>query len=90
MKMGKVVGSIVSTQKHQSLTGKKLMIVKIIDSNKKEREEIVAADNVGAGIGEYVLVSSGSTARQAFDTSNNTVIESSIVGIVDSFELRGE
>jgi ethanolamine utilization protein EutN len=87
MKMGKVIGSVVSTQKHESLVGKKLMVVRIIDSDKKEYEEIVSADNVGAGIGEYVLLSSGSTAKQAFDNDKNTVIESTIVGIIDSFDL---
>lgn len=87
MRMGKVIGSIVSTQKHESLVGKKLMVVQIIDSDKKGYEEIISADNVGAGIGEYVLISSGSTAKQAFSDSQGSVIDSTIVGIIDSFDL---
>lgn len=82
--MGIVNGSIVSTQKHESLVGKKLMIVAIMDSNKDLQEEIIAVDSVGAGIGEYVLLTQGGSARRVF--SDGETIDCAIVGIIDSFE----
>ncbi|MCI3029306.1 EutN/CcmL family microcompartment protein [Desemzia sp. C1] len=86
MQIGKVVGSIVSTQKDESLVGKKLMIVKIINSDEQESDrEEVAVDTVGAGIGEYVLLTRGSAARNIFPNGVNA-IDASIVGIIDSFE----
>lgn len=57
MYMGKVVGSIEASQKDASLIGRKLMIVQQVNSNQEEiRYEEVAADTVGAGVGEYVLL----------------------------------
>ena len=66
MLMAKVVGSVVSTQKDESLVGKKLMIIQPINSEQQDiRFQQVAADTVGAGIGDYVLLTSGSSARNA-------------------------
>jgi len=86
MQMGKVVGNLVSTQKDESLVGKKLMIVSIINSDGSGtgREE-VAVDTVGAGIGEYVLLTRGASARKIFSSSAEAV-DNSIIGIIDSFE----
>jgi len=89
MYMGKVVGSVVSTQKHESLVGRKLMIVQEVDLNgkPKQRQE-VAADTVGAGIGEYVLYVKGAGARNS-DTSVSPiddVMDAAIVGIIDRFD----
>ncbi|KRM97665.1 propanediol utilization protein [Loigolactobacillus rennini DSM 20253] len=87
--MGKVVGSVVSTQKDTSLVGRKLMIVRQVDSNGEpmSREE-VAADTVGAGIGEYVLIVRGAGARHSFNenTSQQEVMDAAIVGIIDRFD----
>lgn len=85
MRIGKVTGSVVSTQKHDSLVGKKLMIVKCIDSHTEDTPELVAADSVGAGVGEYVLLTMGSVARVVFD-DERTAVDCAIVGIIDSFE----
>lgn len=89
MYMGKVVGSVVSTQKHESLVGRKLMIVQEVDlyGKPKQRQE-VAADTVGAGIGEYVLYVKGAGARNS-DTSVSSiddVMDAAIVGIIDRFD----
>ncbi len=89
MKTGKVVGSIVSTQKHSSLVGLKLMIVQYVDGNQELLPSYtVAADTVGAGVGEYVLLTSGSSARYVFGSpaAEGTAIDCAIVGIIDSFE----
>lgn len=89
MYMGKVVGSVVSSQKDTSLVGRKLMIVRQVDSNgdPMNREE-VAADTVGAGIGEYVLMVRGAGARHSLDgdSSRRDVMDAAIVGIIDRFD----
>lgn len=93
MYMGIVVGSVVSTQKAQSLVGKKLMIVQPIDSSKNPvRCEEVSIDTVGAGIGEAVLLVRGAAARIS-DSKNskngpvkNEASDSAIVGIIDRFD----
>ena len=85
MNMAVVVGSIVATQKDDSLTGKKLMIVQQINSLQEViGGEEVAVDNVGAGVGELVLLTRGASARLLF--SNDSAVDTAIVGIIDSFE----
>ena len=82
MLIGKVVGSVVSTRKNEKLIGSKFMIVDTYVSNEKI-ERIVAVDNVGAGIGEAVLVATGSAARIGCDQAH-APIDAAIVGIIDS------
>ena len=81
MIIGKVVGSIVSTRKNERLIGQKLMIVRPLE-NMEARGEFVAIDNVGAGIGETVLVAEGSAARIGCGLESAPV-DAAIVGIVD-------
>ncbi len=81
MIIGKVVGSVVSTRKNENLIGNKFMIVEPIPSLKLENR-IVAIDNIGAGIGEYVLVVTGSSARVGCGMENAPV-DAAIVGIID-------
>ncbi|MBR4029936.1 MAG: EutN/CcmL family microcompartment protein [Clostridia bacterium] len=78
MLVGKVTGSIVSTRKNENLVGSKFMIVEALEDNKK----IIAVDNIGAGIGEYVLVALGSAARVGCDLETAPV-DATIVGIID-------
>lgn len=81
MVIGKVVGSIVSTRKNEKLVGQKLLIVRPVEEM-EEKNEFVAIDNVGAGIGEKVLVVRGSAARIGCDLENAPV-DAAIVGIID-------
>ena len=81
MIIGKVVGSIVSTRKNEKLVGQKLLIVRPV-AETEEKNELVAIDNVGAGIGEKVLVARGSAARIGCDLENAPV-DAAIVGIID-------
>ncbi|SJZ67200.1 Carboxysome shell and ethanolamine utilization microcompartment protein CcmK/EutM [Pilibacter termitis] len=86
MLMAKVIGSVVSTQKDSSLVGKKLMIVQPVDSDKESiRFHQVAADTVGAGVGDYVLLTIGSSAKQMFQSPSEAV-DAAIVGIIDTFD----
>ena len=84
----KVIGNVWATKKDEALEGKKLMVVQQTAAPGEDSvgARFVAADIVGAGIGERVLVVSGSTARQALG-SNEMPIDAAIVGIIDSLEV---
>jgi microcompartment protein CcmK/EutM len=90
MQMGKVVGTVVSTQKEKELEGLKFLIVKGCDfDGKPNGAAVVAIDAVGAGIGEVVLYASGSSARQTVVTKDRPV-DATIMAIVDSVEVEGK
>lgn len=82
MIIGKVVGSIVSTRKQENLTGNKFMIVEPVGNEDNGGHRIVAIDNIGAGIGEKVLVAQGSAARIGCGMPDAPV-DAAIVGIID-------
>ncbi len=83
MYSGIVIGRVVSTNKHDHLEGKKLMMVEKLDENYKPIGEIrIAADYVGAGKGEWVIVTTGSSARRAWG-DNSEAVDETIVGIID-------
>lgn len=79
---GKVVGSVVSTRKSEALIGNKFMIVEPLSRMGAGTGRIVAIDNIGAGIGEYVLVAQGSAARIGCGLETAPV-DAAIVGIID-------
>ena len=82
MLMGKVVGHIVSTRKNQDIVGSKILEVQIVENGKDTDKFIVAIDSVGAGIGESVLITTGSGARLALQNPN-TPVDAVVVGIID-------
>ena len=83
MKIGRVINNIWATRKEDSLVGLKLMIVQFLDAaNEPTAEIVVAADFIGAGIGEKVLVAEGSSARQMGGLDHSPV-DAVIVGIID-------
>ena len=84
-----VIGHVWATKKEESLSGLKLMVVKEVETDKTKGETFVAADVVGAGVGERVLVVSGSTARRALG-KDDISIDSAIVGIIDTLEVDRE
>ncbi len=83
----KVVGHVWSTKKDRNLEGLKLMVVMEDDPTIEKPRTYVAADIVGAGIGEQVLVVSGSTARKAFG-NDDIPADMAIVGIIDTVEVE--
>ena len=88
MQIGKVVGTVVATRKDERLVGAKLLITQPLTANlEPQGEPIIAVDTVGAGIGETVLVVTGSTARLAVAAANAPV-DAAIVGIVDSMDTE--
>lgn len=88
MQMGKVIGNVWATRKEEGLEGLKLLIIQPIDSkNEPIRTQIVAADRIGAGVGDHVLVTSGGSSR--FIVQENPIpIDAVIVGIIDSTEVE--
>ena len=82
MLAGKVVGSVVSTRKNDKLIGSKFMIVEVLGRMRAKDQQLIAVDNVGAGIGEYVLVAQGSAARIGCGMTEAPV-DAAIVGIID-------
>jgi ethanolamine utilization protein EutN len=86
MYMAKVVGNVVATRKEPSLVGYKLMVVKRINSKCEFiGDEEVAADYVGAGIGDYVLICKGSAVR-VDEPKQKVAIDMAITGIIDTFD----
>ncbi len=82
-----VIGNVWATRKEDSLNGLKLMVVQRMDiALGGSHESFVAVDCVGSGIGERVLVTTGSSARMALRTSDSPV-DAAIVGIID--EAKG-
>ena len=82
MLRGIIRGHIVSTRKQESLVGSKFMEVQLLKSGNLTEEYIIAIDSVGAGIGETVLITTGSSARLAL-RNTSAPADAVIVGIVD-------
>jgi ethanolamine utilization protein EutN len=89
MIIAKVVGSAVATVKHETLGATKLLLVRQADvSGAASGDPLVAVDLVGAGPGELVLVSQGSSARKAV-RQEAAPVDAAIVGILDSLQVEG-
>jgi microcompartment protein CcmK/EutM len=83
MLLGKVVGTVVATRKEDTLESLRFMVVKAMDERGQlTGATVVAADAVGAGVGEVVLYASGSSARQTLQTKDRPV-DATIMAIVD-------
>lgn len=89
MLLAKVVGTLVATRKETTLDGLKFLVLKQLDIEGKETGSYrVAADAVGAGIGEVVLYATGSSARQTKYTDKRPC-DAVIMAIVDTLEVDG-
>ena len=89
MLLGRVVGTVVSSNKEQELSGLKLLLVRGADAEGKATGSLVVCiDAVGAGVGEVVLYASGSSARQTKVTKDRPV-DATIMAIVDAIEHEG-
>jgi len=90
MFIGKVVGSLWATRKDEKLNGLKFML---IEKQRNEHEAdpalLVAVDHVGAGIGESVLITTGSSGRLSFD-GKSIPVDMVIVGIIDTVDYPKE
>ena len=90
MLLAKVVGTLVATRKEASMEGLKFLVLRQVDIDGKEVSgHVVAADGVGAGVGEVVLYATGSAARQTTATHERPC-DAVIMAIVDSWEVGGK
>ena len=90
MKLGRIVGTVVSTRKEPRIEGLRLYLVQDISLSLEGKESfVVAADVMGAGVGEVVLYASGSSARQTEQTDNRPV-DAVVMAIVDTMTLGDE
>ena len=90
MMIGVVKGSVVSTNKSETLTGLKLLVVAPLDLDTMQPKgsPLVAIDAVGAGEGEVVMCCSGSSSRQTAFTDGKPS-DLAIIAIIDSIDMRG-
>ncbi|MEE9171264.1 MAG: EutN/CcmL family microcompartment protein [bacterium] len=90
MILAKVVGTVVSTRKEESMEGLKFLVLQQIDlEGKSTGGFVVAADAVDAGPGEIVLYASGSSARQTIKTDKRPC-DAVVMAIVDNWEVAGK
>jgi microcompartment protein CcmK/EutM len=90
MYLGKVVGTLVATRKEDSLEGLKFLVVRRLTiDNQDTSGYVVAADAVGAGIGEVVMIATGSSARQTRLTDKRPT-DAVVMAIVDTWEVDGQ
>ena len=88
MLLAKVIGNVWSTKKKDSISALRLLFIQPIGKSlKPEGNVLVAADEVGAGFGELVIVTQGAPAMHAFDKGEPVPIDAVVVGIVDNLEL---
>jgi microcompartment protein CcmK/EutM len=89
MNLAKVLGTVVATRKEESLVGLKFLLLGAVDTTGKPTGgTVVAADAVGAGMGEMVLYATGSSARQTKLTDRRPC-DAVVMAIVDTWEIGG-
>jgi microcompartment protein CcmK/EutM len=87
--LGKVIGTVVASQKDIKLEGLKFQILQLMDMNGQlTTNYVVAIDAVGAGVGEVVMYASGSSARQT-SVTHNKPCDAVIMAIVDTWNMDG-
>ncbi|HBR92904.1 MAG TPA: ethanolamine utilization protein EutN [Opitutae bacterium] len=96
MYLAKVIGSVVSTKKDESMRGRKLLMVRpmLVDPEdtskfKPGSNTIIAIDTLGAGEGELVMLAQGSSARQA-DGLKQLPVDAAVVGLIDTVSIGGK
>ena len=92
MFIAKVIGNVVATQKNAKFLGMKLLLIQPYVARDGKLQvsgsSVVAVDSVGAGVGECVLFTQGSSARLT-PTTKDAPVDAVIVGIVDAIEVEG-
>lgn len=95
MFIGKVIGSVVATQKVKTVVGKKLLLVDVYNARGGTNELVstgrsaVVIDAMGAGEGDLVLVTQGSSARLT-DMTSDVPTDAVVVGIIDAIQIGHE
>jgi ethanolamine utilization protein EutN len=96
MFLARVIGSVVSTKKDETMTGRKLLLLRpqLVDEANPAQlrpgsNTVVAVDALGAGVGDLVLFCQGSSARMATGMKP-LPIDAAVIGIVDTVEVLGK
>ena len=93
MFLGRVIGEVWATKQVDDLKGKRLLVIETLDEQDEPGlpavKPVVAADPLGARLGEHVLVAFGKAARVACGGDGDHAFEAAIVGIVDDFDVPG-
>ncbi len=90
MVLAKVVGTLVSTRKEESMVGLKFLVLQRVDLDGEPGAGfVIAADVVDAGVGEMVMYASGSSARQTVQTDKRPC-DAVVMAIVDNWEVNGK
>lgn len=91
MRLAKVIGNVVATQKEDSLTGLKMLIIEELDARTEEpkTDRLVAVDTLGAGVGDVVIWVRGGAARVISEVHRHAPVDAAIVGIVDEVDVSG-
>jgi microcompartment protein CcmK/EutM len=90
VQLGRVAGTLVASRKEPTMEGLKFLVVRTLDTDDRETGSfVVAADAVGAGVDEVVLVATGSSARQT-EATRDRPCDAVIMAIVDTWEVGGE
>jgi len=93
MFLGKVIGEVWASRKMPDLEGKRLLVIEQVDDTDgpaaPKVTPVVAADPLGADMGEIVVVAFGKAARVAFGGDGDFAYEAAIVGIVDQGHTPG-
>lgn len=90
MLIGRVVGSVVATQKDEKLLNRKFLLVQVHDKdNAPTSQYVVAVDSVGAGPDDMVMYATGSSARQT-ELTEGRPCDAVVMAVVDSWDLGGE
>jgi microcompartment protein CcmK/EutM len=89
MLLGRVTGTVVASRKEPLMEGWTLLVVRQLDAeNRESGGYVVAADAVGAGVGEVVLYATGSSARQT-EVTRDRPCDAVVMAIVDTWEVGG-
>lgn len=90
MLLGRVAGTLVASRKEATLEGLKFLVIRQIDVDGADTSGyVVAADTVGAGVGEIVMFATGSSARQTLATKDRPC-DAVVMAIVDTWEVGGD
>ena len=93
MFLGRVVGQVWASVKSADLEGQRLLVIEALDERRTpgapKVTPVVAADPLGAAMGQHVLVAFGKAARVACGGDGERALEAAIVGIVDDFDVPG-
>ena len=90
MLLGRVAGTMVASRKEPTMEGLTFLVVRYLDVDNNDLPSfVVAADSVGAGVGEVVLVATGSSARQT-EATRDRPCDAVVMAIVDTWEVGGE